>query len=135
MMLNQEAFFSMMSASSEFGVNNTGTLPPYSGEPVPSESLVSLAGKPLPDYEIWRFTASLKKPLVFRDVGLKSGLGETTFQIGLRYKPTNAMIRLERHSANLIGGGRTYYTHFNTLPISRLNHFGLNPLKWGKIKY
>lgn len=77
----------------------------------------------------------LKKPLVFRNVGLKSGLGETTFQIGLRYKPTNTMIRLERHSANLIGGGRTYYTHFNTLPVSRLNHFGLNPLKWGTIKY
>jgi hypothetical protein len=77
----------------------------------------------------------LKKPLVFRKLSLKKGLGETTFQIVLRYKPTNFMIRLERHSANLMGGGRTYYTHFNTFPFSRLNHFGLNPLKWGKIKY
>ncbi len=77
----------------------------------------------------------LTKPIIFRKIGISTGLGETTFQIGLRYKPTNFMIRLERHSVNLVGGGRTYWTHINTLPVTKLNHFGLNPFKWGKIKF
>lgn len=74
----------------------------------------------------------LKSPIVFRDVSL-TGLGQTTFRIGLRDKPTNTMIRLERDMMKAMSGPHYKATHINIhKPGSYNYHIKLNPLKWFK---
>ncbi|WP_348701159.1 RHS repeat domain-containing protein [Leeuwenhoekiella blandensis] len=75
----------------------------------------------------------LKSPWVFRNVGLKSGLGQTTFRIGIRDTFDNFMIRLERDMVKGKSGPPFKATHINIhLPGEYNYHILLNPLKWFK---
>jgi hypothetical protein len=60
--------------------------------------------------------------------------GESTFKLGLLDRASGYMIRFERHSGNLIGGGKGYFTHFN-FDFAKNYHWVLNPFKWGKFKF